>query len=77
MGPVSISTYLLEGYPMGSTAWNGRYADGYSAWSATPGIWVQQFSQDLPPGTARDVRAEVATPLPHLADRFSQPLTSS
>jgi hypothetical protein len=46
---------------MGSTGWNGRYADGYSAWSATPGIWVQQLTQDLPPGTARDVRAAIAT----------------
>jgi len=54
---------------MGSTTGNGPYADGYSAWAATPGSWVQPLTQDLPPATARDVRVKPPHP-PHLADRF-------
>ena len=42
---------------MDSTAWNQRYADSELVWSATPNIWVEQLTQDLPPGTALDIAA--------------------
>ena len=42
---------------MDSTAWNQRYADSELVWSAAPNIWVEQLTQDLPPGKALDVAA--------------------
>src|SRR5665811_1004282 len=42
---------------MDSTAWNQRYADSELVWSATPNIWVEQLTQDLPPGKALDIAA--------------------
>ncbi len=42
---------------MDSHAWNQRYADSELVWSAAPNIWVEQLTQDLPPGKALDVAA--------------------
>jgi len=42
---------------MDSTAWNQRYADSELVWSATPNTWVEQLTQDLPPGKALDIAA--------------------
>jgi 2-polyprenyl-3-methyl-5-hydroxy-6-metoxy-1,4-benzoquinol methylase len=42
---------------MDSTAWNQRYADSELVWSATPNVWVEQLTQDLPPGKALDIAA--------------------
>jgi len=42
---------------MDSTAWNQRYADSELVWSAAPNIWVEQLTQDMPPGKALDVAA--------------------
>lgn len=42
---------------MDSTAWNQRYADSELVWSGAPNIWVEQLTQDLPPGKALDVAA--------------------
>jgi SAM-dependent methyltransferase len=42
---------------MDSTAWNQRYADSELVWSAAPNIWVEQLTQDLPPGKALDIAA--------------------
>jgi SAM-dependent methyltransferase len=39
------------------TAWNQRYANSELVWSAAPNIWVEQLTQDLPPGTALDIAA--------------------
>lgn len=39
------------------TAWNQRYADSELVWSAAPNIWVEQLTQDLPPGKALDIAA--------------------
>src|ERR1019366_1344819 len=38
-------------------AWNQRYAGSELVWSAAPNIWVEQLTQDLPPGTALDIAA--------------------
>ena len=42
---------------MDSHAWNQRYADSELVWSAEPNMWVEQLTQDLPPGKALDVAA--------------------
>ena len=42
---------------MDSHAWNQRYADSELVWSGTPNTWVEQLTQDLPPGTALDIAA--------------------
>jgi len=42
---------------MDSTAWNQRYQDSELVWSATPNIWVEQLTQDLPAGKALDIAA--------------------
>ncbi len=39
------------------TAWNQRYADSELVWSAAPNTWVEQLTQDLPPGKALDIAA--------------------
>ncbi|MEP7192028.1 MAG: class I SAM-dependent methyltransferase [Actinomycetota bacterium] len=39
------------------TAWNTRYAESELVWSAAPNIWVEQLTQDLPPGRALDIAA--------------------
>jgi SAM-dependent methyltransferase len=38
-------------------AWNQRYTDSELVWSAAPNIWVEQLTQDLPPGKALDIAA--------------------
>jgi SAM-dependent methyltransferase len=38
-------------------AWNQRYAGSELVWSAAPNIWVEQLTQDLPPGKALDIAA--------------------
>jgi SAM-dependent methyltransferase len=42
---------------MDSTAWNQRYQDSELVWSATPNMWVEQLTQDLPAGKALDIAA--------------------
>lgn len=42
---------------MDSHAWNQRYADSELVWSAAPNMWVEQLTQDLPPGKALDIAA--------------------
>lgn len=39
------------------TAWNQRYADSELVWSAAPNVWVEQLTQDLPPGKVLDIAA--------------------
>ena len=39
------------------TAWDRRYADSELVWSAAPNVWVEQLTQDLPPGKALDLAA--------------------
>jgi SAM-dependent methyltransferase len=42
---------------MDSTAWNQRYEGSDLVWSATPNIFVEQLTKDLPAGTALDIAA--------------------
>jgi SAM-dependent methyltransferase len=42
---------------MDSTTWNQRYEDSALVWSARPNVWVEQLTQDLPPGRALDIAA--------------------
>ena len=42
---------------MTSTTWNKRYEDSKSLWSASPNIWVEQLTEDLPTGNALDIAA--------------------
>ncbi len=42
---------------MDSDAWNQRYADSELVWSTAPNMWVEQLTQDLPPGKAIDIAA--------------------
>lgn len=42
---------------MDSTTWNQRYEDSALVWSARPNVWVEQLTQDLPPGSALDIAA--------------------
>jgi SAM-dependent methyltransferase len=42
---------------MDKTSWNKRYAESDLVWSASPNMWVEQLTIDLPPGTALDIAA--------------------
>lgn len=42
---------------MKSAAWDLRYEQSELVWSATPNIWVQQLTEDLPTGRALDLAA--------------------
>ena len=42
---------------MKSAAWDQRYEQSELVWSPTPNIWVQQLTEDLPPGRALDLAA--------------------
>jgi SAM-dependent methyltransferase len=42
---------------MTSTTWNHRYEESDLVWSATPNIWVEQLTPDLPAGKALDIAA--------------------
>lgn len=42
---------------MDSSDWDDRYAGADLVWSAAPNVWVQEWVEDLDPGSALDVAA--------------------